>query len=205
MTCCGADTWITTWLPLWQQPACSPPGEAEYSTATRVFCLYLEQCSMERLIHRSPNNSNGDGIVCDWCGFVTLYVCVCACVWVREREKKSGVIIYLCQLKTDADAAWILELWIIDEWLRSCSNELACYYKQWDWSVAVNYWSSICQCQYPAFNTVCIYAYFIKPCFIDARPPCVACFFPLLFVVVETIRVRQHQASLTHLLWFIDA
>lgn len=49
-------------------------------------CLYLEQCTVERLIRRSPNNSNGDGIVCDWCGFVTLYVCACMCERGEERE-----------------------------------------------------------------------------------------------------------------------
>lgn len=51
-------------------------------------CLYLEQCSVERLIRRSPNNSNGDGIVCDWCEFVTLYVCARECVCVRERGRE---------------------------------------------------------------------------------------------------------------------
>lgn len=39
---------------------------------------------MECLICRSPNNRNGDGIVCDQCGFVTLYVCV------RERGEERG-------------------------------------------------------------------------------------------------------------------
>jgi len=60
-------------------------------------CLYLEQCSVEHLIRRSPNNSNGDGIVCDWCGFVPLYV------WGRE-SMRGRVSIYLCQLR--ADAVW---------------------------------------------------------------------------------------------------
>ena len=149
--------------------------------------LYLEQCSAERLICRSPNNSNGDGIVCDRCEFVTLYVCE------RTRDRE-GVCIYLCQLNRCSYAAWMQWVWIIDKWLCSCSNELALSHKQWDQSTAVKHWSSFSQCQYPAFNSVCIYAYFIKAMFYW----CTALVCGLFFLK-NNYSTRKHQTHLTHL------
>lgn len=124
------------------------------------WCLYLEQCSMERLIRRSPNNGSGDGFVCDWCEFVTVFVRV----WVLERERSRESLSLPLPVK-DTCRCWIQKLWIIDKWLCSCSNELAVYYKQQEQPTAVNYCSSFSQCQYPAFSSVCIYAYFIKAMF----------------------------------------
>lgn len=118
----------------------------------------------------------------------------CVCVYVWERGWESGrVSIYLCQLRTDANAAWIRLLWIIDKC--SSSNELAFYYKQRDWSVAVNHWSSISQSQYLAFSSVCIYAYFIKShvllmhvLLVWAGVVVFCCFW---WIVGETIRERE--------------
>jgi len=106
-------------------------------------CLYLEQCSVEHLIRRSPNNSDGFGIVCDWCGFVTP--CVCVCVWERERGRGRE-----SRFASWGHAAGVQSVWIIDKWIGPLL------------SAAVNHRSSFRRCQYPAFNSVCVYAYFIK-------------------------------------------